>query len=68
MIVINCLRRTSLKRDGVPMQEYLKTTAYKEQIPLFKAQLEDIGKKQGWTLADIQQRFSNKLWDDIVFS
>lgn len=50
------------------MRKYLKETAYKEQIPLFKAQLEDIGKKQGWTLRDIQSRFSNELWDDIIFS
>lgn len=50
------------------MQKYLKDTAYKDQIPLFKAQLEEIGQKQGWTLKDIQKRFSNELWDDIIYS
>ena len=49
------------------MEKYLKNTAYKAQIPLFKAQLEDIGHKQGWSLADLQKRFSNKLWDEIIF-
>ncbi|MCJ1465153.1 hypothetical protein MMC07_003769 [Pseudocyphellaria aurata] len=58
----------SLKVGGEPMQKYLKETAYKDQIPLFKAQLEEIGTKQGWTLQDIQKRFSNQLWDDIIYS
>lgn len=50
------------------MQQYLKEKAYKDQIPLFKARLEDLGKKQGWTMGDIQKRFSNELWDDIIYS
>lgn len=60
--------RQSLKVGGEPMQKYLRETAYKDQIPLFKTQLEEIGTKQGWTLQDIQKRFSNQLWDDIIFS
>lgn len=60
--------RESLKKDGVPIRKYLKETAFKDQIPLFKAQLEDLGNKQGWTLHDIQSRFSNELWDEMIFS
>lgn len=59
--------RETLKVEGAPIQKYLKNTAYKDQIPRFKAELEDIGHRQGWTLTDLQKRFSNKLWDDIVF-
>jgi len=46
----------------------LKTVAYKDAIPEFKTALENIGTSQGWTLADLKARFSNKLWDDLIFS
>jgi hypothetical protein len=59
---------TSLTLGGKPAVEYLKTVAYKDAIPEFKTVLENIGTIQGWTLADLKARFSNKLWDDIVFS
>ena len=52
---------------GIPAKEYLKTVAYKDKIPLFKATLEDIGKSQDWGLADIQKRFSNELWDYMIY-
>lgn len=58
----------TLTVNGEPMAKYLKEHAYKDQVPLFKAELEGIGAKQGWTLADIQERFSNALWDDIIYS
>jgi hypothetical protein len=53
---------------GLPAREYLKTVAYKDAIPEFKAVLADIGAAQGWTLADLKARFSNELWDDMIFS
>lgn len=68
IIWLTNLNRQTLKVDGEPMQKYLKNTVYKDQIRLFKSQLEEIGKKQGWTLEDIQKRFSNELWDDIIYS
>ena len=60
-------------RDGMtvygrPWREYLKTVAYKDAIPEFKAMVKKIGKKQGWTLSEAQARFSNELWDDLIFS
>ena len=58
----------TLTVNGEPIAKYLKEYAYKDQIPLFKSELEGIGAKQGWTLADIQGRFSNALWDDIIYS
>ena len=60
--------RIGLKKDGAPIQHFLKSEAYKDQIPAFKAQLADIGKAQGWTLEELQKRFSNGLWDDVVYS
>ena len=57
-----------MKKDGAPIQQFLKSEAYKDQIPAFKAQLADIGKAQGWTLEELQKRFSNGLWDDVVYS
>ena len=46
----------------------MKETAYKDEIVWFKEQLADIGQSQGWTLDDLQERFSNKLWDEIIYS
>jgi hypothetical protein len=57
-----------LQMQGMSARQYLKTVAYKERIAEFKATLAEIGKQQGWQLEDLQKRFSNKLWDDIVFS
>lgn len=51
-----------------PALEYLKTEAYVDQIPRFKTTLEEIGKTQGWELGDIQKRFSNKMWDYLIYS
>lgn len=59
--------RMGLKKDGAPVEKYLKEVAYKDAIPAFKAELAEIGKAQGWTLGELQKRFSNKLWDEIVY-
>ena len=53
---------------GLPARQYLKTIAYKHAIPEFKAVLADIGKSQGWKLEDLQKRFSNELWDELIFA
>lgn len=50
------------------MEQHMKDTAYKNEIVMFKEHLANIGKNQGWTLDELQQRFSNKLWDDIIYS
>jgi hypothetical protein len=57
-----------IKIRGLPARQHLKTVAYKVQIPQFKAVLADIGKSQGWGLDDLKARFSNELWDDMIFS
>lgn len=56
--------------DGpqVDAREYLRTKSYKEAIDKFKWTLSEIGKEQSWTLEQIRNRFSNELWDQIVYS
>jgi len=53
---------------GKPAREYLRTVAYKDAIPEFKSVLKDIGQSQGWGLEDIQKRFSNELWDYMIYT
>ena len=49
------------------MRVYMKEIAYKEQIPEFVRKLEIICKKGGYTLTDMQRRFSNPFFDDIIY-
>lgn len=53
---------------GKPAKQYLKEDAYKDAIPKFKATLSEIGELQGWDLNDLQKRFSNELWDELIYS
>ena len=57
-----------LQMGGMPARQYLKTVAYQDRIVEFKNRLTEIGRSQGWELVDLQNRFSNELWDEIVFS
>jgi hypothetical protein len=59
--------RAQLTLANRPAAQYLKHVAYKTAIPEFKAILADIGQGQGWGLEDLKARFSNRLWDEIVF-
>lgn len=52
---------------GQEARTYLKQVAYKDQIPEFREALGAIGQQHGWTLAQLKSRFSNELWDKIVF-
>lgn len=56
--------------DGhqVDASEYLRTVSYKKEIGDFKRVLSEIGDSHGWTLEQIRNRFSNQLWDKIVYS
>lgn len=62
------LHRMGLEKDGAPIEKHLKEVAYKDAIPAFKEELTEIGKAQGWTLEELQGRFSNQLWDQIIYS
>jgi len=59
--------RDGIKVRGTPWRQYLKETSYKDEIPAFKAVLARIGEAQGWTVQDLQDRFSAPLLDDILF-
>lgn len=52
---------------GVPAREYLRGTAYREEVGEFRAVLGEIGREQGWGLRELKDRFSNELWDYLVF-
>lgn len=56
-----------VKFRGKDARSYLKTEAYAGQIDEWKTTVMRIGKMQGWGLGDLKQRFSNKLWDEIMF-
>jgi FAD binding domain len=53
---------------GMEATEYLRTVAYKDQISEFRHMLEQIGKPHGWGLEELQKRFSNELWDGIIYN
>jgi hypothetical protein len=50
---------------GLPANDYLKNTAYKDQIPVFKSSLQKVALAGGYSLKDCQTMFSNKVFDDI---
>jgi hypothetical protein len=52
---------------GQEARKYLKEVAYKDQIPEFRNALQTIGKEQGWNLEQLKSRFSNELWDKLVY-
>lgn len=52
---------------GVEARKYMKEVAFVDQIPEFRDALAEIGKRHGWTLDEVQKRYSNKLWDELVF-
>jgi len=53
---------------GLPVTQYLKQIAYAETIPHFKARLERIAQAGGYTIADLQKRFSNPVLNDLFES
>ncbi|KAL8730152.1 MAG: hypothetical protein Q9166_004235 [cf. Caloplaca sp. 2 TL-2023] len=57
-----------LKVGHKSMENYMKETAYKDEIATFKQELSNLGKSQGWTLEDLRNQFSNKLWDEIIYA
>ena len=53
---------------GRPWAEVLNEVSYKSEIEEFKRVLGKIGKRDGWTLGDLKERFSNELYDRLIFS
>ena len=55
-----------LQFNGVDGLKFVKQT-HSEAIPEFRQQLSKIASQGGYTLEDMQQRFSNILFDDLIF-
>ncbi|KIO22766.1 hypothetical protein M407DRAFT_216008 [Tulasnella calospora MUT 4182] len=56
------------KVRGVAVERYLKQVAYRDDIPEFKQVLSGIATRTGGSLDDCRARFSNSLYDQILFS
>ena len=54
--------------ERLEARTFLKEESYREPILKFKETLGQIGKVQGWSLDDLRKRFSNEMWDQIVYS
>ncbi|KAF2403163.1 FAD-binding domain-containing protein [Trichodelitschia bisporula] len=52
---------------GVDARTYLRDVAMKEQIAVWKTAAAEIGAVQGWTVDEMRARFSNQLWDELMF-
>lgn len=52
---------------GMDIMTYLKTVAYKKEIPEFVGMLDTITKKNGTTLEESRKRFSNPLLEELFF-
>ena len=59
-------KRPVVKFSEQDAEEFVKNS-YSEAIPEFKEQLSEIAAQGGYTIEQIQQRFSNSLWDNIIF-
>lgn len=57
-----------MDRNGAQLdaKEYLRTVSCSKAIEEFNSTLGAIGKTRGWTLKQIEDCFSNQLWDEIV--
>ena len=56
-----------LRMNGQPIESYLSNVAYADQIAEFKDAMAEIGARQGCSVRDVQERFSNPTWDRIIF-
>lgn len=57
-----------LTMGGMPIEDYLPTVAYPDRLPEFAQGLSAVAEAGGYTLGDMQARFSNILLDQIFAS
>lgn len=55
-----------LQFNDIDSESFVRNT-HSKSIPEFKQQLEAIATAGGYTLDDMRNRFSNTLWDNIIF-
>ncbi|KAI8200792.1 L-gulono-1,4-lactone dehydrogenase [Colletotrichum sp. SAR 10_65] len=53
--------------NGKPWLEKLMKEDYKAEIEEFRKVLAEIGSEAGWGLKDLQSRFSNEVFDTLIF-
>ncbi|KAJ6566778.1 hypothetical protein B0H19DRAFT_713862 [Mycena capillaripes] len=53
--------------ERMEARKFLREVAYKDAIPEFVEILKEIGQGQGWGLEEVKERFSNELWDELMF-
>ncbi|KAH7118729.1 hypothetical protein B0J11DRAFT_591121 [Dendryphion nanum] len=57
----------SFQFSGMPAKIYMRDVAFVEQIGEWRDVVGRIGEGQGWGLEGIRGRFSNGLWDELLF-
>ncbi|KAJ7847979.1 hypothetical protein B0H13DRAFT_2285449 [Mycena leptocephala] len=72
--VLNVRPHWAKEWDGLKMgpkrmeaRKFLREVVYKDAIPEFVEILKEIGQGQGWGLEEVKQRFSNELWDELLY-
>ena len=58
---------TGLRMFGRPIEEYVREVAFADQIAEFKDAMAYIGRRHEYGLEDAQARFSNPLWDQVIY-
>ena len=58
--------RYEFKVDNKRWIEKLRDEDYKAEIAEFKQKLAALGERDGWSLADIKQRFSNDMLNELI--
>ncbi|KAL9099748.1 MAG: hypothetical protein Q9163_004793 [Psora crenata] len=59
---------TGRGQERLEAKQYLRTVCYKEKIADFKNAMDRIGQMHGWDRKSAQARFSNSLWDSIIYA
>jgi hypothetical protein len=54
--------------SGQPAEQYLPSVAYRDRLPEFSKALQSVASAGGYTLGDLQKRFSNPLFDTLFQS
>ena len=60
--------RVAYNVDGRPWLDKVKNEDFKEEFAEFMEILTAIGKEHGWTLPELKARFSDDLFDKLLFA
>jgi len=54
-------------KQKMDAKTWMREVAYSGQITDWKRVVGMIGERQGWGIGDLRRRFSNEIWDEIIF-